>query len=256
MIHETAIIGPDVKLGKDVSIGPYTVIEGVVDIGDETQIGPHVVIKGHTTIGKRNKILQFSSIGEDPQDLKYHDDETYLTIGDNNLFREFCTINRGTVHGGKYTKIGSHNLFMAYVHIAHDCIIGNHVIFANEATLSGHVVVDDFASLGGKSGVHQFCRIGSYSFLGGGSMVDKSVLPFLRISGYYAKPYGLNTIGLKRRGFSNERIATIKAMYSIVYRQGLLLKEAIETLKQTFAGNEDLAAMLDIVDTAKRGILR
>jgi UDP-N-acetylglucosamine acyltransferase len=256
MIHETALIGSNVKLGNNVSVGAYTIIEGHVEIGDDTNIGAHVVIKGHTKIGKNNKFLQFGSIGEDPQDLKYKGEETYLDVGDNNLFREFCTINRGTVSGGGVTKIGNNNMFMAYVHVAHDCLVGNHIICANNATLSGHVEIEDYASLGGLSAVHQFCRIGSYAFVGGGSMVDKSVPPFIRISGYYAKPYGLNTVGLMRRGFSKERIADIKAMYRIVYRKNLTLKEAIETLKKEYANAEDLNMYLRVLENTERGIVR
>jgi UDP-N-acetylglucosamine acyltransferase len=256
MIHETAIISPKAKLGKNLTIGAYTLVGDHVEIGDDTHIGPHVVLKGHTKIGKKNKILQFASIGEDPQDLKYHGEDTYLEIGDNNLIREFCTFNRGTVTGGGITKIGNNNLFMAYVHIAHDCIIGNGVIFANNATLSGHVIVEDFVSLGGFVGVHQFCIIGAYSFAGGGAMIDKSVLPFVRSSGYYAKPFGLNTVGLRRRGFSSERIAEIKAMYRIIYRKNFTLKEAIEVLKTDCSEYEDAASFLHILETTERGIIR
>jgi len=257
MIHPTAIIDPNAKLAADVKVGPYSIIGANVEIGEGTEIGGHAFIKGHTKIGKYNKIYQFSSIGEDPQDKKYSGKEVWLVIGDHNIIREFCTLNRGTESGGGITKIGHHNLLMAYVHIAHDCIVGNHVILANNASLAGHVQVDDYAILGGLSGTHQFCRIGKYSFAAGGSMIAKDVPPFVKVSGYYAKPFGLNTLGLQRHGFSAERISDIKQMYKILYRNNLTLKESIEEIQKQFADNEDAKLFLEIVAAeSDRGIVR
>lgn len=256
MIHPTAIIDPKAKLAADVKVGPYTVIGPDVVIGEGNDIGSHVVIKGPTTIGKNNKIYQFSSIGEDPQDKKYAEGHTVLEIGDNNVIREFCTLNRGTEQGGNVTRIGHNNLLMATVHVAHDCIIGNYNIIANGVGLAGHIIVDDFVVIGGMSGIHQFCHLGSYSFVAGGSMISQDVLPFVRVSGYIAKPFGLNSVGLKRHNFSAERQAQIKQMYRIIYRSNLTLKEAIEKIKADFPGDEDAARMLVILEKSDRGIAR
>ncbi|HEA26443.1 MAG TPA: acyl-ACP--UDP-N-acetylglucosamine O-acyltransferase, partial [Ectothiorhodospiraceae bacterium] len=203
LIHPTAIIDPTAKIGSDVEIGAFSIIGANVEIGDETWIGPHVVIKGPTTIGKQNKIYQFSSIGEDPQDKKYADEPTRLEIGDRNLIREFCTFNRGTAQDRGTTSVGDDNWIMAYVHLAHDCVIGNNTILANNAGLAGHVHVGDFTILGGYTVVHQFCSFGKHSITAMGSVVFKDVPPYLTISGYPAKPYGLNSEGLKRRGFTS-----------------------------------------------------
>ena len=256
MIHKTAIVDPAAKLGNNVLVGAYTIIEANVEIGDDCQIGPHVVIKSHTKMGNKNKIYQFSSIGEDPQDLKYKGEETYLEIGTGNIIREYCTINRGTHEGGGVTKIGNNNLLMAYVHIAHDCVLGNHIILANNASLAGHVQIDDYVGLGGLSGVHQYCRIGTHSFAAGGSMINKDVLPYLMVSGYYAKPFGLNTIGLKRRGFSDERISDIKAIYKIVYRKGLSVQDSIAEIKEQFLDSEDAKLFLEMLEDTDRGFVR
>ncbi|OGT30151.1 MAG: acyl-[acyl-carrier-protein]--UDP-N-acetylglucosamine O-acyltransferase [Gammaproteobacteria bacterium RIFCSPHIGHO2_12_FULL_35_23] len=256
MIHKTAIVDPAAKLGNNVLVGAYTIIEANVEIGDDCQIGPHVVIKSHTKMGNKNKIYQFSSIGEDPQDLKYKGEETYLEIGTGNIIREYCTLNRGTHEGGGVTKIGNNNLLMAYVHIAHDCVLGNHIILANNASLAGHVQIDDYVGLGGLSGVHQYCRIGTHSFAAGGSMINKDVLPYLMVSGYYAKPFGLNTIGLKRRGFSDERISDIKAIYKIVYRKGLSVQDSIAEIKEQFLDSEDAKLFLEMLEDTDRGFVR
>ena len=201
MIHQTAIIHPTARIAEGVTIGPWTIIGEQVEIGEGTWIGPHVVIQGYTKIGKHNKIFQFSSLGEIPQDRKYQGEETFLEIGDNNVIREFCTFNRGTTQDKGITKIGNGNLFMAYVHIAHDCVIGNNAILANSTSLAGHVHVGDYANLGGFVGVFQFCRIGAYSFTTGSSMVVKDVPPFLKVSGNYAKPYGLKFCRLEATWF-------------------------------------------------------
>lgn len=256
MIHPTAIIHPHAKLAADVKVGPYAIIEEHVEIGEACEIGSHAVIKGHTKIGSHNKIFQFCSIGEDPQDKKYTGAATYLEIGDHNVIREFCTLNRGTEGGGGVTRIGNHNLLMAYVHIAHDCVVGNHVVFANNASLAGHVQVDDFAILGGLSGTHQFCRIGMHSFAAGGSMIAKDVPPYVKVSGYYAKPFGLNTEGLRRHGFTSERLIVIKQIYKIVYRQGLNLHEAVAKIQEDFPDDLDAERFISVLEHSKRGVVR
>lgn len=255
MIHSSAIIDPTAKIGRDVTIGPWTLIGPNVSIGDGTWIGPHVVIQGPTIIGKENKIFQFCSLGEVPQDKKFQGEDATLVIGDRNVIRESCTFNRGTSYRME-TRIGNDNLFMAYVHIAHDCVVGNHTIFANNATLAGHVVVDDFAILGGFSGVAQFCRVGSYSFAAGGSMIDKDVPPFLRVSGYYAKPIGLNTVGLQRHGFTSEILLTIRRAYKTLYRQGLTVKQALEVLTPMAVDCTQVKTLIDFIHASERGIVR
>jgi UDP-N-acetylglucosamine acyltransferase len=254
VIHSTAIIDPKAELADDVIVGPYSMIGPGVTIDSGTEIGPHVVIKGPTTIGKHNKIFQFSSIGEDPQDLRFEGEDVRLEIGDHNTIRESCTLNRGTAHGGGLTRLGDYNLLMAYVHLGHDCFVGNHVVMANNATLAGHVIVEDHAVLGGLSAVHQFCHIGTHSFASGGSMIAKDVPPYVKVSGYYAKPFGLNSVGLARKGFSSERLAQIKKIYKIIYRQNLTAKEAIESIKAL--DYEDAPIFLNILEKSERGIVR
>lgn len=256
MIHQTAIIDPSARIAHGVHIGPWTVIGPDVEIGENTWIGPHVVIQGPTKIGKDNKIFQFASIGEIPQDLKFKGEKTSLEIGDRNTIREFCTFNRGTAQDKLVTRIGSDNLFMAYVHIAHDCVVGNHTIFANNASLAGHVVIEDFAMLGGFSGVLQFCRVGKHSFASMGSMIDKDVPPFIKVSGYYAKPFGLNSIGLTRRNFSPETIRVLRQAYRIIYRQGLTAKEAIVSLESLLPDCSDVQLLIDFIGASTRGIVR
>ena len=255
-IHPTAIIDPSAKLGAGVSVGPYSVIGADVEIGDNTWIGPHVVINGPTTIGAENKIHQFSSIGEAPQDLKYADEPTRLEIGDRNTIRECVTINRGTVSGGGLTKVGSNNLFMAYIHIAHDCRIGNHVIFSNNASLAGHAHVGDYVILSGFTLVHQFCAIGDYAFTGMGSAISKDVPPYLMISGNPAAPHGLNKVGLKRRGFSEEQIRNLTRVYKILYRQGLSLDEATAQIAEMAKNNEEVVRFSEFLKNSKRSIIR
>ncbi|MDX1902477.1 MAG: acyl-ACP--UDP-N-acetylglucosamine O-acyltransferase [Gammaproteobacteria bacterium] len=256
MIHQTAIIDPSARIGEGVSIGPFSVIGPDVEIGANTWIGPHVVIQGPTKIGKNNRIFQFASIGEMPQDLKYRGETTYLEIGDRNVIREFCTFNRGTAQDKSITRVGSDNLFMAYVHIAHDCIVGNHTVFANNASLAGHVIVEDFAVMGGFAGVLQFCRMGKYSFASMGSMIDKDVPPFVKVSGYYAKPFGLNSIGLTRRGFMPETIRGLRQAYRAIYRQGLTVKEALKSLEDMLPTCPDIKLLIDFIQASQRGIVR
>jgi UDP-N-acetylglucosamine acyltransferase len=255
VIHETAIIDPSARIAKNVHIGPWTIIGPNVDIDEGTSIGPHVVIGGFTKIGKDNKIFQFASLGEVPQDKKYRGEETFLEIGDRNVIREFCTFNRGTSEN-IVTKIGNDNLFMAYVHIAHDCEVGNHTIFANNASLAGHVTVEDYAILSGFSGILQFCRMGKHSFASMGSMIDKDVPPFVKVSGYYAKPFGLNTIGMKRRGFEMETMLNLRRAYKTLYRKGLTLKEAIHELQNMLSHCPEIQLFLDFLQGSERGIVR
>ena len=254
-IHPTAIIHPRARIGENVTIGPWTLIDADVDIGDNTWIGPHVVVRGPTRIGKDNRIFQFASIGEIPQDQKFKGEKATLEIGDRNTIRECCTFNRGT-QDRMVTRIGHDNLFMAYVHIAHDCIVGNHTVFANNASLAGHVTVDDYVVLGGFSGVLQFCRMGAHSFASMGSMIDKDVPPYVRVSGYYAKPYGLNTVGLSRRGFSPETIQQLQRAYRVLYRRSLLIKDALIQLQEMVATCPELQCVIDLIQESERGIVR
>jgi UDP-N-acetylglucosamine acyltransferase len=228
-----------------------------VEIGDGTRIASHVVINGPTVIGRDNTIYQFTSIGENPQDKKYAGEkESVLSIGDGNTIREFCTINRGTAGGGGSTRIDHGNWIMAYVHIAHDCRVGSNNVFANNATLAGHVTIDDFVTLGGFTGVHQFCRVGSYSFSAISSVIVKDVPPFLMVSGNTAKPGGLNREGLRRSGMKNERIILIRRAYKILYREGLLLNDALSKLAELAEESEDVTLFCDFIKASRRGIVR
>lgn len=254
LIHQTAIIDPSAKIGAHVSIGPYAVIGADVEIGDHTVIGSHVVIQGPTRIGAHNKIFQFASLGADPQDLKFKGETTFLEVGDHNVIREFCTLNRGTAQDKSTTRIGSYNLLMAYVHIAHDCEVGNHVIFANNASLAGHVTVEDHAILSGFSGVFQFCRVGAFSFAATNSVITKDVPPFVKVSGYYAKPFGLNTVGLQRHGFSEASLIELKRAYKAVYRKGLTVAVAIEELRKI--NTPEVNQLAQFIETSRAGIVR
>ena len=257
MIDPKASIHSRARVGKDVTVGPYSIIGPDVEIGDGTHIGSHVVINGPTRIGENNRIFHFAAIGQDPQDKKYRGEaESVLEIGNNNTIREYVSINRGTGDGGGITRIGDENWIMAYVHIAHDCLIGNHTVFANNATLAGHVIIDDYVTLGGFTGVHQFCRVGSYSFSAISSVIVKDVPPFLMISGNTAKPNGLNREGLKRHGYSQDTINTLRKAYKAVYREGLLLKDALELLQPLIKENGEVALFVDFIKSSKRGIVR
>jgi UDP-N-acetylglucosamine acyltransferase len=255
-IHPTAIIDSKARLGANVSVGAYSVIGADVEIGDNTWIGPHVVINGPTKIGCDNRILQFSSIGEAPQDKKYKGEPTLLEIGDRNLIRECVTMNRGTEMGGGITKIANDCLFMAYVHVAHDCHIGNNVIFSNNASLAGHVNVDDFVILSGFTLVHQFCAIGAHSFTAMGSAVSKDVPPYLMVSGNPAEPHGINKEGLKRRGFSPEQVRNVRTAYKVLYRSGLSLDEAKVELKKMAGEYPEVQIFSDFMNNSKRSVIR
>lgn len=256
MIHPTAIIDSTARIASDVTIGAYSVIGAEVEIGEGTWIGPHVVIQGPTKIGKHNQIFQFASLGDVPQDKKFKGEKTFLEIGDRNVIRECVTMNRGTVQDKSITRVGNDNLFMAYVHIAHDCIVGNHNIFANNASLAGHVVIDDHVILSGFSGVFQFCRMGSHSFAAMGALVGKDVPPFVKVAEYYAKPFGLNTVGMKRFGLSEETITNLKRAYKIIYRKGLTVANAISELSAMLGECPEIKMFIDFIETSKSGILR
>lgn len=256
MIDPKAIIDPKAELASDVSVGPFTIIGKDVTIEAGTTIGPHVVIKGPTKIGADNKIFQFSSIGEDPQDKKYNNERTFLEIGDRNTIREYCTMHRGTVQDSGLTRIGSNNLFMAYAHVAHDCIIGSDVIMANAASLAGHVHVDDHAILGGFTLVHQFVKIGQYSFSAMGSAITQDIPPYVMSGGRPTKPHGINSVGLERQGFDLETIRQIRKAYKIVYKSGLTLEKAISTLKELSVDTPEIGCMVNFLENAARGVLR
>jgi UDP-N-acetylglucosamine acyltransferase len=257
LIDERAVIDPSAVIGKNVEIGPYSVIGPDVVIGDDSWIGPHVVIKGPTKIGRSNRIYQFASVGEDPQDKKYTGNEqSALEIGDGNLIREYCSINRGTEGGGGKTVIGNDNWIMAYVHIAHDCIVGNSTIFSNNATLAGHITIDDYVILGGFTAIHQFCHIGKHCFTAGLSMVGKDVPPFLMVAGDRAKPIGLNREGLKRHGFTRETIDSLRKVYKIVYRNGLTTQQALEGIEDLASQSEAVREFSDFIEKSSRGIIR
>lgn len=255
-IHPQAIVDPGAKIAADVSIGPWSWIGPGVEIGRGTVIHSHVVVKGPTRIGEDNQIFQFASVGEDCQDKKYHGEPTELLIGDRNVIREGCTIHRGTIQDKGITRIGSDNLLMAYVHVAHDCVVGNQCILANTTTLAGHVVVDDYAILGGGTMVHQFCQIGQHSMCGGGSIVLRDVPAYVMASGQPAGPHGLNQEGLRRRGFSAETLKLLKLAYKTVYRQGLTLEQALDELDPKALDDESLALFLTTLRRSQRGIIR
>jgi UDP-N-acetylglucosamine acyltransferase len=256
MIHPQAIIEPGAVIGENVTIGPWTYIASNVVIGDNCNISSHVVINGPTTLGKGNRIFQFASIGEDCQDLKYDGELTELIIGDNNIFRESCTIHRGTVQDNSLTQIGSNNLFMAYTHVAHDCMVGSHCIMANNASIAGHVHVGDYVIIGGMSGVHQFCHIGQHSFVAANALVLKDVPAYVMASGQPAKPFGLNSEGLKRRGFDKNVILSIKRAYKALYRKGLTVDEALANIAEQVDQSPELTAFTDSIKASTRGVIR
>jgi UDP-N-acetylglucosamine acyltransferase len=255
-IHPTAIVYPAARLGSGLAIGAYSIIGEHVEIGDGTWIGPHVVITGHTRIGRDNRIFQFCSLGEEPQDKKYGNEPTRLEIGDRNTIREFCTFNRGTAQGSGITRLGDDNYMMAYVHLAHDCHVGNCTTFTNNASLAGHVQVGDHAGLGGFTSVHQFVRVGAYSFTALGTVLTQDLPPYILAAGNTAKPYGLNLRELKRRGFSEQAITVLKRAYRLVYRSGLTLDKAKAKVEPLAHGSPEVRDFLDFISTRGRGIIR
>jgi UDP-N-acetylglucosamine acyltransferase len=256
MIHPSALVDPAARIGSGVGIGAYSIVGADVEIGEGTTIGPHVVIEGATRIGRDNRIFQFASIGAEPQDKKFRAERSELVIGDRNVIREFVTFNRGTGEGGGVTRIGDDNWIMAYVHVAHDCQVGSHVVFANNATLAGHVEVGDHAILGGFTGVHQFCKIGAHAFCGMGSLINADVPPFVIVAGPYARPRGINSEGLKRRGFEPDRIAAIKRAYRTLYVSGTPLADARAQLAEQAQDSADVAAFLDFIERSERSLGR
>ncbi len=256
MIHPSAIIDPSAVIADDVKIGPFTVIGPKVEIGPGCEIMSHAVINGPTRIGKNNRIFQFASIGEEPQDKKFHGEDTWLEIGDNNLIRESVTINRGTIGGGGVTRIGNNNWIMAYVHIAHDCIVGNDNIFANNASLAGHVLIDDNVILGGFTLVSQFNYLGSHSFSAMGSVISRNVPPYVLVSGHMAKPVGVNVEGLRRRKFSDSQIRNIRQAYKYLYRSGLRMEEAEQKLQSIEQEDKELEILFAFLDKQEGGIIR
>ena len=255
-IAPTAIVSPKAELAADVTVGPYSVIGDDVRIGAGTWVGPHVVINGPTTLGAGNKVFQFASIGDAPQDLKYKGEPTRLEIGDRNVFREFTTMNRGTVTGGGITRIGSDNLFMAYTHVAHDCQVGNKCVMANYATLGGHVELGDWVIMGGYSGIHQFTKVGAHAFLGNNAAVTRDVPPYVMAVGSPAVPHSINSEGLKRRGFTPEQIRNLKNAYRVLYRSELKLADAVEELKSRVATQPELRIFVDFIGESTRSLVR
>ena len=255
-IHPSAIIDTKAELDSSVEVGAYSVIGASVKVGENTKISSHVVLKGPTTIGKNNQIFQFSSLGEAPQDKKYAGEPTTLEIGDNNTIREFCTFNRGTIQDKGVTKIGNDNWIMAYVHIAHDCTIGNHTIMANNSSLAGHVDINDYAILGGFTLIHQFCKVGAHVITAVNSVVFKDIPPYVTASGYDANPHGINAEGLKRRGFSPETIMQIKRAYKVLYRNSLTLEEAKLELAEMQKSCKEINVLSEFLTNSNRGIIR
>ena len=255
-IHPSAIVDPGAALGSDVRVGAYTVIGADVQIGDGCVIGSHVSILGPTRIGRNNRIHSHAAIGDDPQDKKFKGERTELVIGDDNVIREFCTLHRGTGSGGGVTRIGDDNWLLAYVHVAHDCQIGSHCILSNNCALAGHVVIGDWVVLGGYTLLHQFCRVGDHAFTAMNAKINADVPPFVLVGGDYAVPRGINSEGLKRRGFDSDRVRSIRRAYKTLYNSGLGLADAKAELAQMAAETPDIAAMLDFIEKSERSLLR
>lgn len=256
MIHPQAIVDPRARLGEQVEVGAFSCIGADVEIGDRTRIGPHVVILGPTRIGSDNRISQFCSLGDAPQHTGYRGEPTRLEIGDRNTIREYCTFNRGTVPGGGVTRLGDDNFIMAYSHVAHDCQVGNHTVFANASSLAGHVHIGDYAVLGGFTLVHQFCRIGAYCMTAVGTILFKDVPPYVTAGGSSAAPHGINVRGLKRRNFNDDSIAAIKRAYKVLYKSGLLLEQAVAELERMAQAHAELVPLVDFIRQSERGIIR
>jgi UDP-N-acetylglucosamine acyltransferase len=255
-IHPTAVIHPNARIAEGVEIGPYSVIGEHVVIGRDTKIASHVAIEGWTTIGERNHIFSFSSVGAPPQDIKYKGEQTFLVIGNDNIIREFATIHRATTKEDRVTSIGNNNFLMSYIHVAHDCKLGNHIIMANNAAFGGHVTVEDHAVLGALVGIHQFVRVGAYSMIGGQSAIVLDVPPYVNATGNRATLYGLNLVGLKRKGFGEETINHLKKAYKIIFRSGLTLEEALKKTIEEFPDSREVRYFVDFMRHSKRGVTR
>ena len=256
MIDPRAIISPKAQLAADVTVGPFSIIGPDVVLGPGTVIGPHVVLNGPMRMGADNRVHQFASLGDAPQDKKYAGEPTRLEIGDRNVFRESSTINRGTTHGRGVTTIGDDNLFMAYSHVAHDCIVGNNLVFANCATLGGHVEVGDWVIIGGLSAVHQFCKIGPYAFVAGGCPVTRDVPPYVMVAGNPAEPHSINSVGLKRRGFTDDQVRNIRNAFRVLYRSDLLLADAVAQLTELGTTQPEVAAFVEFIGKSERSLIR
>jgi UDP-N-acetylglucosamine acyltransferase len=256
LIDPRAIVSPDAEIAEGVAVGPFAIIGAGVRIGAGTSIGPHAVVNGPTTLGRDNKVFQFASIGDAPQDRKYAGEPTQLIVGDGNVFREFCSINRGTAGGRGRTTIANECLFMAYSHVAHDCIVGSHCIMSNCTALAGHVELGDWVILSGYSGVHQFCKVGAHAFLANNAAVTRDVPPYLLVAGSPAEPKGINSEGLKRRGFDAVQIANVKSAYRLLYRTKLKLAEAVEQLRELVPAQPEIAPFVDFLAASERSIIR
>jgi UDP-N-acetylglucosamine acyltransferase len=256
MIHETAIIDSKAELDSSVTVGPYSIIKDNVTIGAGTTIGSHVVIEPYVSIGPDCRIFQYAAIGATPQSLKFAGEKTFIKIGQKNIIREFVTIHRGTAFGGAVTEIGEENYIMAYSHIAHDCKIGSHVVLSNNSTLGGHIVIGNYATVGGLVAIHQFVRIGDFAFVGGKAAVVKDIPPYMIAAGDRARLHGLNTVGLKRQGFSNQTVSVLKKAYRIIFRIGLTLNEAIERVKAEVEQIPEVRTLIEFIKSSERGITR
>jgi UDP-N-acetylglucosamine acyltransferase len=256
VIDSRAIVSPQAKLAPDVTVGPFSIIGPDVTLGPGCSVGPHVVINGPTTIGKQNRFFQFASIGDAPQDKKYKGEPTRLVIGDRNVFRESVTVNRGTTHDKGVTTIGNDNLFMAYSHVAHDCVLGNNLVFANGATLGGHVEIDDWVIIGGLAAIHQFCKVGAHAFIAGGAIVTRDVPTYVMVAGNPAGPHAVNAEGLKRRGFTPAQVRNVRNAFRLLYRSDLLLTDAVVKLKELGATQPEVGALVDFIGRSERSLVR
>jgi UDP-N-acetylglucosamine acyltransferase len=255
-IHPTAIVSPKAEIGKNVSIGPYSIIGDGVILHDDVRVASHCVVEGPSEFGRGSVFFPFVSAGQPPHDLKYRGERSWLRSGERNTFREFSTVHRGTEGGGNITEIGSDNLFMAQSHVAHDCRIGDHVIFANGASLAGHVVIEDYATLGAYAGIHQFCRVGKHSFIGAYSVVVKDALPYARTVGNHARCYGQNALGLRRRGFSNDEIRRITRAFRLLLAAKLNTTQAVEAIKSELSGWPEIDYLVEFIESSKRGVTK
>lgn len=256
-IDARAVVAPSARLGRDVHIGPFAVVGEEVELGEACVLHAHAAVRGPARLGKGNVVHPFCSVGGDPQDLTYAGERTELAVGDENVFHEFVTVNRGTAKGGGVTRIGSHNLFMAYAHVAHDCAVGDHTVFTNGATLAGHVTVEDWAVIGAFSAVHQFCRVGKYSYVAGYTVITQDVAPFSKVAApRETKCYGVNSIGLERHGFSKERVKAIEQAYRFLLRSKLNTSQAIEKMKETMNGSLDVEELIRFIESVERGLTK
>jgi UDP-N-acetylglucosamine acyltransferase len=256
VIDSRAVVSPKAQLAADVAVGAYSIIGPDVTIGPGTVIGPHVVLNGPTIIGANNRIYQFASIGDAPQDKKYKGEPTRLVIGDRNVFRESCTVNRGTTHDKGVTTIGNDNLFMAYSHVAHDCVLGNNLVFANGATLGGHVEIGDWVIVGGLAAIHQFCKVGAHAFIAGGAIVTRDVPTYVMAAGNPAGPHSVNAEGLKRRGFTPQQVRNVRNAFRVLYRSDLLLADAVAKLRELGKTQPEVAALVEFIGRSERSLVR